>query len=371
MEINIERESLYKCVSRVQSIVEKKSTMPILSTVLLNVKGGSLELTATDLELGLQQTLPCSVVTEGAITLSGRKLFEILKESRSAQFLIRAKDKNRVHMSDGVARFELSCLPAEDYPSVVAPEGVDMVEIPGLLLGDMINKTIYAVTAEEGGFKLSGIYTEKISGENETILRMVATDGHRLSLVDKPVPKLELLNLPAGVMVPRKGMSELSKLASEEEKISIGFGQKTCLAKTQDAALMIRLFESKFPDYHAVIPEKVKFTVEVQRINLLEAMRKMLILSNERYRAVRIVLENDSMELLSTNPEIGEGQENIAVKYRGDRMEAGFNPRYFFDVLQPMESETVTLGFTDNSRPCILKGETDKGFLGLIMPMRV
>jgi DNA polymerase-3 subunit beta len=371
MEIKIDRNEIFKCVSRVQSIIERRSNMPILSTILLNATGSNVQISATDLELGYQQTVPAEVVQEGSITVSGRKLFEILKESKKTIFHIKEKENNWVFISDDVARFDLACLPADEYPTFVEPEGIKMIEIEGEILSEMINKTIYAVTIEEAGFKLSGVFTERVAHEGNTFLRMVATDGHRLSMIDKAMPDVDSLDLGVSAMVPKKGLSELNKLASEGGTIQLGFKQKSCVAKRESALLVMRLLEAKFPDYDAVIPKREKYAIQIHRIVLLEAMRKMLILSNERYRAVKIALENNTMDLVSTNPDLGEGQESIEIEYRGERLEAGFNPRYFIDVLQSMESETVILGFIDNSKPCMLTGEADEGFLGLIMPMRL
>lgn len=371
MEIKIDREELFKSVSRVQSIIERRSNMPILSTILLTARGTELHLSATDLELGFQQVIPCEVIEEGSVTISGRKLFEILKESRTADFHLKEKENNRVSISDNVARFDLACLPSDEYPAFVQPEGITMVEVAGETLREMINKTIYSVTVEDAGFKLSGVYTQKMEHEGKSFLRMVSTDGHRLSMIDKPLPGIELLDLGNGVMIPKKGMSEINKLASEEGPLRIGFARNNCIAKKGTALLMIRLLETKFPDYNSVIPKEIKYSIEVNRNSILEAMRKMLILSNERYRAVKITLENNSMELVSINPDLGEAQEIMDVKYAGPHMEAGFNPRYFIDALQSMESEVVHLGFIESSKPCILTGEADEGFLGLIMPMRL
>lgn len=371
MELKINRDQLFKSISKVQSIIEKKSNMPILSTILLTASGNDLSISATDLELGFQQLIPADIIQEGSITISGRKLFEILKESNKETFHIKEKENNWVYISDDVARFDLACLPADEYPTFVEPEGVTLVDVEGDSLSEMINKTIYSVTMEEAGFKLSGVFAEKVVHDENTFLRMVATDGHRLSMIDKPFANVESLDLAHGVMIPKKGMNELNKLASEEGNLKIGFKKKNCIAKKENAFLVIRLLEAKFPDYNAVIPKEEKQKIYVNRISLLEAMRKMLILSNERYRAVKISIDNNTMELVSTNPDLGEGQENIEVEYKGERFEAGFNPRYFIDVLQSMDSEVISLGFIDNSKPCILKGETDTGFLGLIMPMRV
>jgi len=374
MEIKIDRNELFKAVSRVQSIIEKKSNMPVLSTILFTTLGADegIRISATDLELGFQEEVAAQVVQEGSVTISGRKLFEILKESKADQFHISEKENNRVVVSDGVARFDLACIAADEFPTFMEPEDVQTVSIEGETLCEMINKTIYAVTLEEAGFKLSGVYTERLTDEKgDYFLRMVATDGHRLSLIDKSFPGLEKLDLNNGVLIPKKGMSELNKMGAEGGTVELGFKEKRCIARRDKTLLVMRLLETKFPDYEAVIPKEVNSSVQLSRISLLEGMRKMLILSNERYRAVRVTLESNLLDLVSTNPELGEAEEKMTIEYDGERIEAGFNPKYFIDVLQSMESEQVSLDFSDSSKPCILRGELDKGFTGLIMPMRV
>jgi len=371
MEIKIDRDELFKSVSRLQSIIERKTNMPILSTILFSAEDGLLTLSATDLELGFQQRVNAEILEPGSITLSGRKLFEIVKESRRSTFHIEEKEKNWISISDGTTRFNLASLPPDEYPSFMEPEGVQLIEIDGEVISEMVNKTVYAVTVEEAGFKLSGVFIEKVTREDKSFLRMVATDGHRLGMVDKSIPEIDTLELGNGVMIPKKGMLEINKLALHGGPVRVGFKDKTCVIKRENSLLVIRLLETKFPDYRAVIPEEEKHTVYVDRTLLLEAMRKMIILSNERYRAVRVSLENNQIELVSTNPDIGEGRESLEVEYQGGGMEGGFNPRYFIDALQNMESDRVILSFIDNSKPCILKGEGDQGFLGLIMPMRV
>jgi DNA polymerase-3 subunit beta len=371
MEIRIDRNELLKSVSKVQSIIEKKSNMPVLSTILFTADGSTVRISATDLELGFQETINAEVVEEGSITLSGRKIFEILKETKSTEFHIKEKENNWIFISDGVARFNLASISPEEFPAFVEPEGVSMVAIDGETLVNMINKTIYAVTAEEAGFKLSGVLTEKATMDGKDFLRMVATDGHRLSLIDKAVSNLESLELSKGVMIPKKGMSELSKMAGDGGIIEIGFKEKNAVAKKGSALLVMRLLETNFPDYKAVIARNEEDPVKISKMALLEAMRKMVILSNDRYRAVKITLENDLMELVSTNPDLGEAQENIEIKYNGERVEAGFNPKYFIDTLQSMQSENIHLDFSDSSKPFVLTGDADEGFVGLIMPMRV
>jgi DNA polymerase-3 subunit beta len=371
MEIIIDRDELYKAISKVQSIVEKRSNMPILSMVLLGTTESTVQLSATDLEISFQQKIQAEVRNPGNITISGKKLFEILKESKNPKIRIQEKENNWVFLTDEQVNYNLACLPSEEFPVFVEPEGVELVELDGSILREMINKTIYSVTLEEAGFKLSGVFTEKVLQEGKAYLRMVSTDGHRLSLIEKEINGIERIKMNGGIMIPKKGMMELNKLTSEGGSLYLGFKQNNCVARRGDSLIVIRLLESKFPDYHAVIPKKVKWVAMLNREALLDGMKKMVILTSETYRGVKISLEKNSMELVSINPDIGDAQERLEVDYKGDRLEAGFNARFFIDALQVMESEFVEVGFIDNSSPCVIKGKEDEGFLGLIMPMRL
>lgn len=371
MEIKVDRDEFFKTVSRAQSIIEKRSNMPILSMVLLSSVDSHVHISATDLEISFQERLPAEVKETGSITVPGRKLFEILKESKGPKVYIKEKENHWVFISDDEARYNLACLPAEEYPIFVEPEDVLTVSMDGELLREMINKTIYSVTMEEAGFKLSGIFTQKVAQKGKTLLRMVSTDGHRLSLIEKEMKDIGALEIEGGVMIPKKGMSELQKFASEGGPVQIGFKQNNCVVKKDNCVLVVRLLESKFPDYNAVIPKKAKVHVRINKDILIDGMRKMVILSNESYRGVKISLQENNMELVSINPDLGDAQENLAIEYTDEVMEAGFNARYFIDVLQAMDSEVVDLGFVDNSSPCLITGEGDQGFLALVMPMRL
>jgi DNA polymerase-3 subunit beta len=200
---------------------------------------------------------------------------------------------------------------------------------------------------------------------------MVSTDGHRLSLSEKQIDNLDKIKMDKGVMIPKKGLLELNKLTSESEKISIGFKENNCVAKNENSLVVIRLLENKFPDYTEVISIELKNSISVNRNELLEGMRRMMILNSESSKGVQITLQNNIMELISINPDLGNVKDSININYPGETVEMGFNSKYFVDALQSMISENILLSFNDNSSPCMLRGEEDKGFLGLIMPMRI
>lgn len=371
MEIKINKDQIYNAISRIQSIIEKRSNMPILSTILISAIDSDIFISATDLEISFQQKLSAEVINPGSIAIPGRKLFEILKESKNPNIYIKEKENNWIFLTDEQVKFNLACLPADEFPVFIEPEDVKNIEINGDVLREMINKTIYSVTIEEAGFKLSGVFIEKIELKGNTYLRMVSTDGHRLSMIDKEIKNIEELEIEKGVMLPKKGMAELSKLASEGGVIQFGFKKNNCVVKKENSIIVVRLLESNFPDYNAVIPNNIKYKIKIKREVILDGMKKMTILSSESYRGVKIIFENDNIELMSINPDLGDAQENIKIEYKDERMETGFNTRYFIDILQSMESDVIELGIIDNSSPCIIKGNDDKGFLGLIMPMRI
>ena len=374
MEIKIDRETLLKGISRVQGILEKRSHMPILSTVLLTTKDNELEISATDLEIGFQNSYPVEIIRPGTITISGKKLLDITKETDSKKIYISEKDNNWIYISDNNAHYNLSCLPADEFPVLTEPEDMIMIQIDGNMLAEMINKTIHSITMEEAGFKLSGVFMERIDKGGEGFLRMVATDGHRLSLVDKKMPEIQKIEMKQGVMIPRKGLIELNKLALENGTIFFGLKQNNLVAKKGKALIVIRLLDAKFPDYQNVIPKRGEDKENIITINrkpLLEAMRRMMIIRTDQYQGVKMNIGINYLEMVSVNPDLGNAEEKVEVKYEGEPIEMGFNPRYFIDALQPMDSDIVYLDIKDQTSPCLITGDQDDGFLGLIMPMRV
>jgi DNA polymerase-3 subunit beta len=374
MELKIDRDILLKAVSRVQGILEKRSHMPILSTLLLTIKGDELEMSATDLEISFQNSYPAEVLSPGSITISGKRLLDITRETNSKKIYISEKENNWVYISDNNAHYNLSCLPADEFPTLTEPEDTVMIEIDGKILTEMINKTIYSITMEEAGFKLSGVFMERIDKGGEGFLRMVATDGHRLSLIDKKVPDIQKIEMEHGVMIPKKGLLELSKLSLENGAILFGLKQNNLVARQEKVLIIIRLLDAKFPDYKNVIPareEGKENTITVSRRALLDAMRRMMIIRGDQYQGVRMSIGGDYLEVVSVNPDLGNAEEKIEIKYEGEPMEMGFNPKYFIDALQPMESEVLQLIIKDQTSPCLIMGDQDDGFLGLIMPMRV
>ncbi len=376
MESTINREDLLLGLHRSQSIVEKRSSMPILSNVLLRAESDRLTITATDLEISFQGRFPAQVTQDGAVTVPARKLFEIIKSLASEDVYIKEMENNYVKISGGRAEYEMVGLSAEEFPTMASFEGLNYVEIQPSLLKEMIDKTAYAVSTEETRYNLAGVFWEEAVAEGAKTLRMVATDGHRLSLMDHEVEKLEELNLDKGIIIPRKGIQELKRLTddaikSDEDKLKVAIGDNSCIVIFQEMVLIMRLMDGTFPDYKLVIPKKIQTKLLLDRVDFLDTLNRMSILSTDKYRGVKFKISKGVLELISSNPDLGESREGIEVDYDGEEKIIGFNPRFFIDLLTGLHSDQVTLNINDDASPAMVTAENDPGFLSVVMPMRI
>jgi DNA polymerase-3 subunit beta len=371
MEFTIHRDDLLKGLQKAQSVAEKRSSMPILSNVLIELAQEDLRLTATDLEVSFSGAYSARVIQAGAITVQARKFYEIVKELPAQEVRVLARENQWLHISSGSTEYNLVGLSADEFPKVMKSEAVEWVDLETATLKDMIERTIYAVSTEETRYNLSGIYFEKVTIDDQINLRLVATDGHRLSLVDRTLAEVEKLGFRKGVIVPRKGMQELIRLLEESERVHIAFADNTAIFRIGESTLIMRLVDGEFPDYNTVIPKKALRVLNVERTKFMEMLRRMSIISTERYRGVRCNLYLDRMEIISNNPEIGDAREELPVTYQGEEMTAAFNPRYFLDALSVMKSQIVQAKMVDESSACTISGMEDEGFLAVVMPMRL
>jgi DNA polymerase-3 subunit beta len=232
-------------------------------------------------------------------------------------------------------------------------------------------KTIFSVSPDEGRYNLSGIYFEYVKQENNPLLRMVSTDGHRLTLLDKSIEALEEGLFPKGVLLPRKAVSELLKILEKPGSVLFGFKESFGVFQKEDTLMIMRLLESNFPDYNLVLPKKKEKLIHISKNTLMDTMRRMAVLSTEKYKVVKFSLTPGSLEIQSINPDLGEAKETVSLDYKGNKLEVGFNARFFIDALQVMESETVILELKDSVSPALIHGEDDPGFQALIMPMKL
>ncbi len=373
MELGIERNELLSGLAKIQTVVERKSTMPIISNVLLEAEGDRVRLLGTDLEVAIETEHPAEVLEGGAITVSARKFYEMIREMPDSQVLLKEREGGRLSVLAGKIIYNLVGLPAEQFPSLPAYEDVKTIEIEAISLKKLINKTIFSVSAEDTRFNLSGIHVEKVEGnENrEEKIRTVSSDGHRLSLMESVVPGIDGLDLESGVILPRKGAREILKLCENNEKLLLGFNGEICLAKAGTTTMIARLIDGEFPDYREIIPSGGKKKITVERHVFLDVLRRTAILSTEKYKAVSFNLSEGKIEVISVNPDIGDAKEEMEVEYDGDFLSINFNMHYLIEAIEVMESERLSLEMENESSPCLIKGEQDIGFLAIVMPMKV
>ena len=371
MELTIQKQPLLDGLQMVQGIVEKKSSMPILSNVLLETVEEGIHIVATDLQIGLRLTCPARIKQPGGITVLARKFFEIIRELPDGDIDIRLNENNRLFISCKDIQYQLVGLPLSDFPALPETEQSQLISLEGALIREMIQKTIFSISIEDTRYNLSGIYFEHLEQEGHKILRMVATDGHRLSLMDKEIGEVNEEVFPKGVLLPRKAVTELLKILDKPGPIQFGFKDNNGLIIKDQMLFIMRLLDRKFPDYNLVLPKKKDKIISIPKNDFLDAMRRMAVLSTDKYKGVKIILTKGKMEIQSINPEIGEAKESLSLEYQEEKIDIGFNPRYFIDALQVMNSDKVIMELNDGVSPAILKGEQDPGYVALIMPMKI
>ena len=371
MEFKIQKEPILQGLTKVQGITGRKTNIPISSNVLISSKGSHIVILATDLEIAFEGNYEAEILKEGASVISSRKLYEIIRDFPSNIVVIKELENKWIQIVDSSVEYDILGMETDEFPGLPDVEGVDFFEIGDDILKGMIEKTIYAVVADEARPHLAGVFVETIVEGDTKKLRMVSTDGHRLSRMDQTMDKDSAFSLEGGVIVPKSGVVEMLKLLDGGKKVHIGVKDKNLILKSDPERLIIRLIEGDFPDYDLIIPKKNKGELKVGKEALLMMLKRMSILSSDKYRSVRFKIEKDHIDATTTNPEIGESREVMPVSYNGENIEIAFNPRYFIDVVSTMRSDEIIIRLSDEATPCLLEGEDDPGFLSVIMPMRI
>lgn len=374
MKLNISKSELSKALTRVQSIVEKRNSMPILSNVLLDATKsggeGSLRVSATDLEVGVTGIHAAAVTTAGSVTVGARKLFEIVRELPEEPIALETTANSYLEILCARSRFVLAGASGEEYPSlpVVTPDR--SVRVQAAVLSNMIERTMYAASTDETRYNLNGVYLEVL--EKEQKLRMVATDGHRLAYADRSIGD-EIAHVMSGVIIPRKGMGELKNLVDEADadEIEIGFAANSAVVSTPTVKLVMRLIEGEFPNYRQVLPKASKHRIIVSSDTLSHVLRRVQLFAAEGGRGVRLQVEPGKLTISARNPDLGEAHEEIDLDYVGETVSIGFNARYLLDCLGVFRAKEVEIGLIDDLSPVQIRPTDDPDALAVVMPMRL
>lgn len=365
MEFKIKRKDFLEGLSQTQGVVEKKNTMPILANILLEADKQGLKITATDMEVAVSCEVPAQVLSQGKITVLAKSIQDIVRESNRDEIRFVLGEGDKIELQAGSAVFKIPGLSAKEFPSFPTVD-TSFVTVPSEPFRRMLDKTSFAMANDETRYNLNGILFQKKEGKP---FRMVATDGHRLSMVDRP----ELLEgiSEFGVIIPRKGVGELKKIAGGEGTFDVAIGKNGLLARKGNEVLYVRYMEGEFPEYTAVIPTDNNINVLVPRGELVGALRRVSLLSNEKSRGIVMNFSPGHLEISATNPDLGEAREEFLIDYRGQKMGIGFNAHYLLDVVETLQDEKVIFVLKGETFACLIKSESDKGFLSVVMPMRI
>jgi DNA polymerase-3 subunit beta len=370
MEFTVQKADLLREMSRIQGIVERRNTIPILANVLLRSGGAQLDLRATDLEVGLRTSCPAEVRTPGAITLSAKKLFEITRALPDAPILFQEQANHWVALSCAESRFRMVGLPPEDFPTLVEASFEEGVRLPAAAVRGMIERVIFATTSDDARYSLNGALLLLRKG----FVALVASDAHRLAYVSR-----ELGINPRGaeirVVVPRKALNEVARLCSEMADQEVSFGQVDghLFFRVGHCTVDGRMLEGNFPNFEKVIPKDNDKEIELAVGTFGDAMRRVSLLSDERTRPVKISLSPSKMEISSHTPEAGEASESLGIDYEGPELSVGFNARYLIDFVGAVGGERIVLSLKDEANQALLRPRDAEGqdYRYVVMPMRI
>ena len=367
MKATIERATLLKSLSHVQSVVERRNTIPILSNVLIEARDdGSIRLMATDLDLQVDESVPANVATPGATTVSAHTLFDIVRKLPDGSQVELNAAEGKMQLTAGRARFNLSTLPRDDFPVIAEGDLPTRFELPAATLRQIIDKTRFAISTEETRYYLMGIFLHVADDQ----LKAAATDGHRLARVT--VAKPDGADGMPDVIVPRKCVAELRKLLEElEGTVEVSLSPTKIRFGLGSAVLTSKLIDGTFPDYNRVIPTANDKLLKLDPKTFAQGVDRVSTIASEKTRAVKINVDRDKVTLSVTSPEAGTATEELAADYGADGLEIGFNARYLLDILSEIDGDTVEVHLADAAAPTLLREKDNNSALYVLMPMRV
>lgn len=378
MELKLEKNQLFSHLQRAQNIVERKTTLPILSHVLMEGQASTLKLSITDLEVGITELVPSETIQEGSTTIHARKFYEILRELPEGTIHLKQKDEH-LQIRSGRSQFRLRSLSPDEFPKIPTAEAEQSIRLPRNVVLDMLQRVSISTSTDEARYTLTGVLAQMESRDEHTVLRLVTTDGHRLSLCERVLPETdrlaELEQTGEGeerhIILPRKGAQEMRRLMEEDDSdLAFGIFQENAFVQRENFSMIMRLVQGKFPDYKAVFPVEFEREIVAEATQIEETLRRVSVLSTEKARGIRLSFRPGKLTFFSTSPEIGEAEEEMDVVYEGEPFEVAFNARYLLDFLQVAKGE-VQLRFGKGLKPCVLQEKTDPDFRYVVMPLRI
>lgn len=372
MKFTIERSTLLKTLSHMQSVVEKRNTIPVLSNVRIEAMADGISFKATDMDTEITEIVDAKIAEKGATTAPAHMLYDIVRKlsDGSEVEILFPDDKGQLTISSGRSKFSLSCIGVEDFPVISGDKLPTQFSIAKEELKDVIDRTKFAVSTEETRYYLNGIYIHAKNEGETKVLRVVATDGHRLACVESPLP--QGAEKMSGVIIPRKTVAEVRKLLDDTgvEEVSVALSDNKIRFSMEDIALTSKLIDGTYPDYERVIPTDNDKELELSVKELAAAVDRVSVVA-ERTRAIKVLTSKNKIIITTSSPDLGSAVEELEAKYDSGNFEIGYNFRYLLDILNEVKGDSVRISFADGSSPSVIHDTSDASAIYVLMPMRV
>jgi DNA polymerase-3 subunit beta len=371
LHAKVRREELSKGISQAYSVANKRTTMPILSNVLISTQDDQLVLTVTDLEITFQGHYNAEIIENGLITIPAKIFNEVIKSIIGDVVEIRETDNHSMELSCGTFKTTLFGLSPENFPKVPLLDNMAYTTFESKDIIDAINKTIFAVATSDDTYNLSGVNLIKDIEDSEQFLRWVSTDAQRLNVCSMTCPDLSNFQPEGKVLISRKGLQELKNLADGSETIALAVSSNSFTAKTDNALLMARLLDGAYPDYKPIIPKDNDQTVWLDRKAFQDSLKRISLLTSDKYPVSKFAFTKDLLTITSMNPELGQAEESLGVEYNGEDIVTGFNPSFYIDVISAMRSEKISILLKAGNATYLLSGPEDPGYIAVLVSMSI
>lgn len=371
MKLVVKKKSVLDVLAKVQGLTGRKSSLAITENVLIRAEESGIALIATDLESGFEGFYPAAVESEGTIVLNAKKLFEIIRDFPTDDVLLNEVENHWIKIGNENVMYHIVGMNPEDFPEIPRIEDVPLYEIESDSLKRMIERTVMvSAAADDRRAHVNGIFLETIQKPDGKHLRMVSTDGSRLAMADHAIAEGQEIPFETRFLIPKKGLNEVAKFLSVQGSVQIGVKDNKFIVQKDHETIIIRLLEGEFPNYEGILV-KDNHALKMNRQTFLMMLKRMSILSSETYKGVIFNYSENRLSVSTTNPDIGESKEDMEIEFSGETIEAAFNPRYFIEILNAIDEDSVIVYITDPKKPCLIEGENEKNFLSVIMPMRI
>ncbi len=372
MKFKITKQDILDVLSKIQGLTGRKSNLAITANILISTTDYGINIVVTDLETGFEGQYPAKVESHGTIVINSRKFYEIVKEFPSEEIQVNEVENHWIKIGNKKVEYNIVGMNFEDFPETPHIDDVEFFSIESGVFKNMIEKmTIITGASDEKRAHITGIYFEIIHNDDKNMVRMVSTDGNRLSKIDCVYEKdVELPQTP-GIIVPKKGINDAVKFLETVGMVQLGIKNNNFIIKKDTETIIIRLLEGDFPEYDDIIKKGASHALHIDKIMFLMMLKRMSILSSDNYKGAIFNFKDDKLFITTTNPDIGESKEDMDIDFKGESIEVAFNPRYFIDTLSVIDSDKVIINIIDEEKPCLIEGENDNTYISVMMPMRI